>query len=336
MRVDREAFLQQLQLIQPGLAPREIIEQSQCVVFQSGYAYTYNDEVACCIESVLGDEVEGAVTAKPLIDILGKLPEDEVTIDFEETKMVVRGKRKRTTIELKSEIQLPIDKIEEPEEWNDLPESFSDAVNLVESCASDDAARFVLTCVHLCPQWIEAFDNYKLARHQLDLPVSQSVLIKRDSLRHIISLGMQEMAETDNWVHFSGPSGLFYSCRRHLDEYHDLSKVFKVSGGVRTALPKGLLQASERAEVFSSDNADRNEVKVELQGGKIRITGESAIGSHQEIQDIAYKGEPLGFYISPKLLRDICDRYEDCLISDKRLKVDGGNFTFITCLGEVD
>ena len=46
MRVSREKLMQALEAVSPGLANRELIEQSSCFVFKSGMVMTFNDEVA--------------------------------------------------------------------------------------------------------------------------------------------------------------------------------------------------------------------------------------------------------------------------------------------------
>jgi hypothetical protein len=70
-RINREEFLRNLESVEPGLSPREILEQSSCFIFQKGWIKTFNDEVACKIKSPL--KLEGAVQAAPLLAILSAI-----------------------------------------------------------------------------------------------------------------------------------------------------------------------------------------------------------------------------------------------------------------------
>ena len=55
MLIDRAKLLAALELVSPGLSPREILEQSSCVVFRGGRIATFNDEVACSVKFPMGE-----------------------------------------------------------------------------------------------------------------------------------------------------------------------------------------------------------------------------------------------------------------------------------------
>ena len=46
MKINKQQFIEALELVKPGLAAKEIIEQSTSFVFRAGQVITYNDEVA--------------------------------------------------------------------------------------------------------------------------------------------------------------------------------------------------------------------------------------------------------------------------------------------------
>src|SRR5437660_934669 len=96
VKVSREKFLHALESVEPGLSPRDIVDQANAFVFRNGRLYTYNDELACRIKSPLGKELEGAVRAEKLLELLRKLPEDEVTIDQRDGQLLVTGTGRRS------------------------------------------------------------------------------------------------------------------------------------------------------------------------------------------------------------------------------------------------
>lgn len=336
MRIDREEFLRQLESVLPGLSTREIIEQSSCFIFKDKKVMTYNDEIACSQKSCL--PIEGAVQALPLVSILRKLQEKHLEITSGNEELLISGKRKRIGIRMEAEILLPVESIEIPEEWKELPDDFADAISIVQQCAGKDDSQFMTTCIHLHPKYVEATDRYQAARYKMRMGIEEPTLVRKDSLKHIISLDMTEFSETKTWIHFRNPSGLILSCRCFITEsedYPNLSSILKVEG-IPTILPKGLKEAAEKAEVFSVENVEDNQVTINLQKGKLRITGRGPSGWFSEITRIKYDGRNLSFTISPSLLIELVQHYSKCEIAQERLKVDVGKFQYVTVLGAVE
>lgn len=333
VKINREEFLRTLQSVQPGLSPREIIEQSSCFVFQNGQVMTYNDEVACRSSTPISPKIQGAVQAKPLLAILEKLEEDSLEIEIGESEFIIVGKRRRCGIRMEKEVMLSIGTVETPEEWKDIPEEFNDAVSAVAECAGKDESQFCLTCVHLHPKFVEASDNWQIARFRLKTRIKEEILVRHDSIKHITALGMTEFCETEAWIHFRNPSGLLLSARRYLEEFPDLTEILAVKG-TPTVLPKGLGSAIGRAEIFSSENNDDDHIKIKMRAGKIRIKGTGGCGWYEEVRKMpGYKGDPIEFMIGPKLFAEIVKKHTDCEISKDKLKVvDGERFVYVSCL----
>lgn len=332
MIVNRESLLNQLELVQPGLSPREIVEQSSCFIFKDGLVQTYNDEIACRHTCLLS--ITGAVQAAPLMAILRKMVEEEINVEVGEGELLLQGKKRRAGIHMEMEILLPVDSVEQPTTWKTLNEDFGDAIQIVEQCAGKDESKFATTCIHVHPKYIEAFDNYQASRYKVKTGFASETLVRRDSLKHIITLGMIEFSETASWVHFKNANGLMLSCRRFIEDYPPLDKILNVTG-TKTTLPKGLADAADKAQIFSSENADNDQVTVELRPGKLRVTGQGSSGWFSEVKQLTYDGAPISFLISPKLLMELTKRHNECEIAPGCLKVDGGKFVYVTCLGEV-
>ena len=106
MKVNREEFLNKLDAVRGGLAVRETVEQSSCFVFTGDRIATFNDEVAASVD--FKTDFSGAVAAKPLTDILRKLPEETVDLSEAADGLVVSGKGRRATVRREAEILLPV------------------------------------------------------------------------------------------------------------------------------------------------------------------------------------------------------------------------------------
>ena len=332
MKINRETFLSDLEMVKGGLSPREFIEQSSCFVFQDGMVMTFNDEVACRKKIGLG--ITGAIQATSLLAILEKMDDPELLVEENDKGEVeFRGKRKAFGVIKESEIFLPVDKVEMPEKWKPLPKEFTEAVGLVHHCVSSDESRFLLTCIHIHPEYIEACDNLQVMRVMVSTEIKNPILVRGSSLEQIVSLGMDEVALTKTWIHFKNQQGLIFSCRRYAEDYPSMDKFISFKGHSIT-IPKGLAEASDRAAIFAMDKTGEPLVQVTIKGDKIRILGEGLSGWFKEVKKVAYDGPPMEFVIAPELLKHISEEYKDAQIAEGRLKVVGGSWEYVTVLGK--
>jgi DNA polymerase III sliding clamp (beta) subunit (PCNA family) len=334
MKINREQFLRKLESVMLRIDVREPIEQSSCFIFKEGKIITFNDEVFRSIESNI--DIEGAVAAKPLLAILRKLVEEEIDIRLKDGggQLLIKGKGRRAGVMLEPVTNQWVGVIEPPEKWINLPANFTDAIEIVQQCTGKDVNNFQLTCVHITNEYLESCDNFQVIRFPVELSLNESCLIRGDSIKDIVGLGMIKISETKSWLHFQNSDGLIFSVRRDISEYPDLGRILDVNGE-KTSLPGGLSEAISRAEVFSSENSDNNIVIVKLSPGKLCITGTGVNGWYEEHQRIKWESESISFSISPKLLSNISKKSTDCLIGNKRLKVDNGKYQYVTVLGGV-
>lgn len=331
--VSREELLKQLESVTPGLSSREIIEQSSCFVFLDGKVATYNDEVACWTRCCL--KLEGAVQATPLLNLLRKMPEESVDVSIDHNKLVVKGKRRRARLALESEITLNFKSVGAPKKWTPLPEDFLEAVNLVYRCAGKDEQNLE-KYVHIHPEKVEGVSEHTIGHFRTKIELTKPVLVHKDSIKHVVSLGMIEFGQTKSWIHFRNAAGLVLSCRRWVEEdFPDTTKALSIRG-TKIVLPKGLAVSSVLAGIFTTDNAEDDDVVVSLSPGKLVIVGSGASGDFREVKTVKYQGKAMTFMVSPKLLEDITKKHNDAWITPTTLKVKTGKFTFMTALGSME
>ena len=80
MSTNRKDLLKVLQLVRPGLAAKEIIEQSTSFIFTKGQVIAYNDEISVSHPVVKGLDLDGAVQANELFALLNKLTDDTIEL----------------------------------------------------------------------------------------------------------------------------------------------------------------------------------------------------------------------------------------------------------------
>lgn len=341
VEVNREEMIRSLEAVRPGVSKREILEQSNCIVFAKRRMFTFNDEVYCAAASPLGNGFVGAVRAEKLIELLQNMPDENLTVSQGEGELILKGAGKggrRAGVRMEREIALSTEDLEKPEEWRPLHEDFCDAVATVERCAASDQGEFKLTCVHVHPKFIEATDDRQLCRWRMRTGFVESVLVRRDSLRAIAARGVTEFSETPEWVHFRNPTtGLTMACRRSTDPFDDQSPYLEIEGGVRVTLPKGLKDAATRAAIFSAEDQDSDLVRVDLKPGRWQVRGEGVSGWYEEPRKAKeYEGPDISFMIAPKMLQEIVEKHNEAMVSADKLKVTGGRWAYVACLKSPD
>lgn len=336
--VNRMDLLAVLDMVSPGISKVNFIEQSSCFVFHAGSVFTYNDEISCRAASPLPEDFSGAVDAKPLAAALRQYPDDEVTLKADGDKLVIRGKNKRTRIAFQQNVILDTSAVEDPAEWRKLPPEFAEAVEVVHACSSPKHTPFALNCVHIYPKYMEATDTLQLARFRIKLGLSEPVMVRRDSIKHAVPLGVVDVAETANWLHFRTEDGLVFACRldRQQLDSKGQSDGYLAADPDATAvtLPKGLVPAVDRAAVFSAEVKD-SKVLVQLRPGEVRVEGVGTTGDHKERRAMKYAGKPRDFLIAPALLAKIVSDHSDCEIGDSKIRIAAGRWTYVAALARV-
>lgn len=332
MYINRIEFLQGLETVRAGLAPKGIVEQSDCFIFRNGEVATFNGDVTCRAKSGFPHKFTAAMPAQALLKIVAKLEEDELKVEEGDGETHFKGKGKWFSVTSVEKIVLPLDKVAYPDDWHQLPPDFNEALQLVQDCAGKDASKFIATCIHITPDHMEATDGYRMAQYRTKLPVKRDYLVKRDSIKSVVPLDMTEMGETDDWVHFRNASGLYFACRRFIEQFPDISGKLNVKGQ-EISLPKGLIEGCERANIFTEEQAEANEVEVVVGPGKVKLRAQGITGRYYESRDTDYDGDLVAFRIPPDLLASLIKKYNTCIIGRDRLLVTGPQFDLVSAIG---
>lgn len=328
-RIKCRDLLSQLELAKSGLSAREFIEQSNHFVFKGGKVYSFNDEVLCCHSTDV--PIEGALPAVPLLEVLSKMEEEELTVEQRDKEVVFQGDNKKFAVVRDEQIFLPIDQVEFPDSWKEVESEFVESVALALQCVGTDATKFLLTCVHMDDGYVEACDNTQLIRARCKTGIKESVIVRGVAMSSIAGLAVSHIGLTDNWVHFKCGDTFSISCRRYLDKYPSLDKLLQVDGH-QVEIPRGLAEATRRASVFAVDQSSDKQLLVSLRNNLLKVKGSGQYGWYLETKELKYSGPTLEFLIAAELLAHISDNYTQATIGHNRLAVSGNNWTYVTSL----
>lgn len=334
MKVDRKKLIEELESVSAGLTKREETAQSTCFIFRDGKVQTFNGTALYSRKTILGTGIEQAVPGKLLLSTLSRFRSEEVQVEDKDGYLTVREKGRKAGVRWEEKIISQLNAVEKPEtKWKPLPEDFSEAIDVVcQCCRKDDSG--VLTNVHLRQDGIEATDNFQLIRWRMKLPI-EPVLILGSSFEMVAAFGPREVSESDNWLHFRNKDDVFASYRKSEGRFPHIDHLLKVEGE-KVELPEEIKDVAKSAEVFASEN-ERSMITVEVKkgergSGSIRITGESESGWYKESLNVKYEGPPLQFRIPSKLLANLTTMSNSCEVSEKVLRVETEQFTYVTVL----
>jgi len=335
MKINRQELLDILKAVKPGLASKEMIEQSTSFVFEKGRVYTYNDEVAISHPAPKG--LTGIVQAKEFYSLLDKLKDEEIEIECTSKELKIQSRRKKAGILLEKEILLPIKEINTPSKWKKLPKLFIDAIDFCVFSASTNMSRPELTCLFISKNIVQSCDGFRMSEYNMGkskvekeflLPATSAILLK--------DYAPKEYAITKGWGHFKNGQGTIFSCRLGEGNFPDIKRHFEVSG-IELEMPKKLLSGLSRADIFANNqsgnnpyNSDTPYVLVNLEKGKMSISSKNSAGWFKEDIRVKYKGTPISFEVNSNFLKKILPILEVTYINkeDKNLPEKTGKLSF--------
>lgn len=334
IKIDKAELQTALEIVKPGLASKEKLEQSTSFAFIAGRVVTYNDEISVS-HPVPGLDLEGAILAENLYKFLGKVKEKEITCTSTSSEIVLTAGKAKAGLILQSEVTLPLkEELGEAKSWKRLPTDFVKDIKFVMAASSKDSSRPKLTCVHVNQSgYVEASDGLRIAWHELTdkMPIP-TFLIPATSVIEVVKLNPNGIAVGKGWVHFRTKEKTIISCRILAEEFVQTAPLLRLQG-TEVFLPAGLDEVLDRATVFSKrDHLLDEEVLITIKNKKLIMEAKSESAWFKEEVDINFNSEPLTFSITPYLLKGILSETSACELSDKKIKFKGPKWIYVGLL----
>jgi hypothetical protein len=332
MKVERADLLSKLLCVEPGLATKETIQQSSCVVFRRGRFYTLSQEIACSILSGLPKEWDGACKVEKVISFLKEVKGDELNVEIKDKVLVLKLDRKTVKVPLESEVLLPVDEVDKysKEDWKSLPEGFLEAVDLTRQCVKA-GGEFAKECIHLTREYMEGCDARCMTRYPLICSfLKDPILVRGASLKEIIQVEMTKGAQTLNWLHFWNPAGLRMSVRKYLVEFYPPLDEYLNMRGKKVDFPKDLGDSTKLASIFTEKDGD---LVVTMTTNTIQVQGSSRKhGEFTEEIECKWRGPKVRFAIPGKVLQDLSKKYTSCELTECSLRVQADKYVYVAGL----
>jgi DNA polymerase III sliding clamp (beta) subunit (PCNA family) len=332
MLISKEVLKHALEVVKPGLANKEMIEQSTSFAFMEDRIVTYNDEISISYP-LEGFNFHGAIKAEELYQLVSKIKKDEIEIEVTDNELLITAGRTKAALILQQEIKLPLDDIGSQDDWKELPPDFMDALKFTVDSCSNDMSLSILICVNVNNNIVQATDNHRLAYYTLPTPMPvPEFLIPSVSVKELLKMKPIQIAQGNGWIHFKTEDNATVSCRVFQDKFPDTKKVLQTTG-ISLTLPKTLDEILDRAMIFSKKNVVTDEsITIEIFNNRIAIKSKSETGKFEEEANLKYSGEKATFFITPTFLRNIVSKSNSCVINPTRIMFTGENWIYIAML----
>lgn len=338
MKINSKELQKALDAVKPGIATKEVIEQTSSFVFMDNKIISYNDEICIMSPFEIGG-LSGAIKAEEMYNFMKKVKTEEVDFTIEENEVVIKSGRAKVGFAVVTEILLPIEEeIGQIKKWGALPEKFVDSINMAANTASDDMGNPKLTCVHLVKDgFAEATDNYRVIKCAIGetLPIKKSTLIPATSLKEVVKLKPTKIAEGNGWTHFKNEKGVTISCRVFNESFVEIDHILGLGGeGTKFTFPENSVDILDKVNAFTKTQMKdfkMEQVEVSFNGKLLKFEITTNTSWFKETVPVKGKKE-FHFLITPYLLQDILKVSRECAIHQNILKFETADFIYVTSL----
>ncbi|MFW6275037.1 MAG: hypothetical protein ACOC2M_00220 [bacterium] len=323
-----------LDIVSPGLDKKDYIDQATSFVFKDGRVITFNNEISIS-HPILGLKVQGAVKADELYKLLSKIKSDDLFINQSENELLIKSGRTTAGIRKESKITMPLDAIEDKEEWHDLPEDFAFYLNLaMSSCGNDFRTEPILTNVNVTSEGrVTGSDGFRLMACDIGSPMPvDDFLISSTASQYVSQMDPTKISRSEKWVHFKNDTGTEISCRILNAKYPEIKNILKVEG-ITVELPENMNEILQRTSVFSKrSNIHEEKIEITLKKGELVVYADNEYGWVKESADVEYDDSEITFAIAPYLFKDILKETNQFILGENALKFQGAGWEYITGL----
>lgn len=328
MKIDRKELLRVLSTTAVGTTKREILEQSNCMIFDSDSVVAFNDSIFTKVVTPLPD-VEGAVPAEDLMAVLAKFPDESIDVFTEKGELRIKGKNRSAGITMSAQVQLPYSDVPGPAKWKDLPpEMMGTLIQAARVCGNDESLAYTVV-VHLAENWVEACDRFRLFRSSMPTGMSGDLLIPAASIEAIGGLTFHRFSVHGGWLHLETKGKHQVSVRCTVGTYPDLSSILELKHPKKVVLPANLPDILARAEIMQDFNAM---VHITIAEGKLTLHARKDAGWYKESKSVEYADSPLNFEVNLKFMQEILAKTRKVTIDKSRMQIKSGETVFCVSL----
>ena len=337
MEINREDFLQALNIVSLGLANKDIIEHTKDFMFEPGTIRTFNEETSLSVE-LLDSKIQGAIKSEDFIKIISKLDAETLNVEQNDSEVIFKTENTTVGVPINFNASLPFETVGELEgEWKKLDKNFCDSLAFANSACSTNMSNFIITCVHVNGKTLQATDRYRGAIAKLDkkLPLPE-LLISSIAVKEILRFKPILVCNgKGNWIHFKNHINSVLSCRISKEQFPDISNIFENDEKTKKIeLPKNMREIFERLTIVSKEQVSADEkISISFNNGIMTLLAKPKTGSAwiKEKVKVDFKHN-IEFTITPYLFKDILKKTSIMFVGKNKVRFETKHGLYVAAL----
>jgi DNA polymerase III sliding clamp (beta) subunit (PCNA family) len=360
MKIVKQDLLKVLSLVSPGIAKKDIVEQSGHYIFSGKDIATFNDQV--CVIHPFESDISFSVKASDLYKIVDNIAEAEfeITLDGDTLNIKSKGtKAKLSTIV--SETAMVTHLIEIIRQamigknfWKPLPKDFTEGIYLCAFSASRDLTTGVRSCCAIKNDAIYTTDGIRVSTYIMDskmegkkekkeiegkiIEIDPGLLLPAKDASELVKYKVIEYGISDNWAHFKTKEDIIFNCKVMKGEYP-----FKTIDGLfeekdpDLTFPTDLKTNIEAIIPFAEGESDSDKsITLNISKGRIECKAKKERGEITKTIESDYEGEAFTMLVNPVFFSQVLRNATEFALLGNKGQFQSDNFYHVLALPEKD
>lgn len=305
MKVKKSELMSVLELVRPGLAKKEVVEQAQHFIFSGEDVATFNDKI--CIIHPFKTDIAFSVNGNDLYKIIGKIDSDiELKLEDENLKISAKGTNAKLST-IVGEAAMVTHLIESIRQamigknfWKPVPKDFTEGIYLCAFAASKAIDAGITSCCAIRNDAIYTTDALRVSMYIMENKM-ETVLLPAQSASELVKYKVTEYGISENWAHFRTADGTLFNCKIMKGDYpfEALEAIFTEDEPL-LQFPANLQENVDAVKILAEGETEVAKfITVTVGKGRIVCKAEEERGWIQKTVECDYEGENLEFLINP-------------------------------------
>jgi hypothetical protein len=327
MKVKTAELRRIINLLKPGLAKKEYLEQSSHFVFTGVDVCTFNGSISV----IHPFETEGpsfSVKAEDFHKLIGGIVDEELDLKIDNGRFTLSSNTTKagmsTVVDDAGKVEPLIDKVKAdiPAVWNKLPKDFTDGIRFVVFSAAKNLSQGAYANIQVNGKRVESADGRMRASIYAMDGEMQSFLISASDALELTAFPVTEYVVTPNWMHFKTDDDVIFSCLQRIlgpeEKFPNLDSHFNaIVDPLPLKLPVELRQAVRDVVFLAKGETDNDkECEVVFKKGVIEVSARKDNGWVEKFSVFPeYNGPDVSILINPIAFSQILEKATDMIIS---------------------
>ncbi len=317
--IKRLELLEVLNKLKPGLAKKAIVEQSTHFIFLGKDVATFSDQIAIVHPFETGFPF--SVKGEEFYKLISGITEDDLEFSMKDDKLSIKSSSTKagmsTIVDDKDRVDRLVTALrKEMKDWKPIPKDLLSGMYLASFSAAKDLSQGTLSCVFVDGKDILSSDSLRASWYEMAEEVDSFLIPAKDVNELVKFTDIENMCQSENWVHFQTKGGVTFSVRKILGVFKDLRKRFDIEGD-SIMLPPTLKEVVDSIIFLSEGDIEANKIiSMGIDKNKITCKAEKETGWVEKTIDFSYKGKPLQFLINPIFLSQILMKATEMILTD--------------------